>query len=532
MSWSLFIKKRIDSKEWSARLALLRQLFAKHALRSRPASEAKTCACHSESADSTQDKLREQSQLVQVKKPETLLCAQNDHSCSPQPSKKYLSLLATTILLLFIVGSHYAQDRFPRPEFESQYQRPLTTTPSPQAHFFEIFDIFVLAGALGLASYFALKKRSRRGIFWLTVFSAAYFGFYRNGCVCAVGSLQNVSAALFYPGFLLPIGVIMFFVLPLIFALFFGRTFCAGVCPLGSMQDLVMLKTVKIPRWLSEVLSLTPYLYLGFAVLFAATGSAFIICRYDPFISIYRMTGDFSTMIYSLGFVGLSVFIGRPYCRFLCPYGVLLGWMSSLSKKHVTITPDTCVQCRLCEDACPFDYIDKPASGKIPEPRAQNRKRLAMYVFMLPLMILVGGYALSRLDFVFARLHPKVSLAEQIRQEERGAVPRTSLETQTFRTMGVPIETLLEQATEIEKRFHTGAWILGAFFGLVFGLRLIRLSLPQFRIDYEIDRTGCYSCARCFESCPNEQVRLQNVKNARFERSGKEYLLHVAESAN
>jgi ferredoxin len=438
--------------------------------------------------------------------------------------KHLLSLLGITIILIFLIGSHYAQDRFPRPQFESDYQRPLTTTPGPHARFFEIFDIFVLAGAIGLASFFALKKRSRRGIFWLTVFSALYFGFYRDGCVCAVGSVQNVSAALLYPEFILPIGVIAFFVLPLIFTLFFGRTFCAAVCPLGCMQDLVMLKPVKVPKWLSEVLSLFPYIYLGLAVLFAATGSVFIICKYDPFISIYRMSNDFGTILYSAGFLGLCVFIGRPYCRFLCPYGVLLGWMSSLAKHRVTITPDACVQCRLCEDTCPFDQIEMPASDKIPEGRSQRIKQLAMLVVIVPVIVFASSWSLSKLDVIFARMHPTVGLAEEIFLEDSGVKTTTSLETQTFRSQGTPTQELMEQAKEIQKQFNIGGWLLGGFLGLVFAFKLIKLSVLRPRIDYEVNKVSCYSCARCFEYCPNEHVRLENMK--------KDILVENKEMAN
>lgn len=419
------------------------------------------------------------------------------------------AVLLSTIVLIFLssLGSAFAQDRFPRPEFESGYKRALTTTPAPQEVFFEIFDIFVLIAALALTSYFALKMRSRRAIFWMTVFSAAYFGFYRNGCICAIGSVQNVSAALFNPGFILPISVIAFFVIPLLFALFFGRAYCASVCPLGAMQDLVLLKPFKVPRWLSDVLGVFPYLYLGFAVLFAATGSAFIICRYDPFISIYRLTDNFETMLYSGGFIGLCVFIGRPYCRYLCPYGVLLGWMSSLSKKHVTTTPDSCVQCRLCEDACPFDHIDKPATGKVHEPRSKSLKRLTAIVIFIPIMALGTGWALSQMDYIFARAHPRVQLAEEVMREDTGIEEETSLETRTFRTMGQATEELMEEAKEIQRQFHIGGWILGAFIGLFFGIKLIRFSMVRPQVDYEIDKTSCYSCTRCFDSCPNEHVR-------------------------
>lgn len=439
-------------------------------------------------------------------------------------SKHLSSLIGIAFIFLLMIGSHYAQDRFPRPEFESEYQRPLTTTPAPQARFFEIFDIFLLAGAIGLASYFAFKKRSRRGIFWLTVFSVLYFGFYREGCVCAVGSVQNVSAALFYPEFILPVGVIAFFILPLIFTLFFGRTFCAAVCPLGCMQDLVVLKPVKVPKWLNEVLSLFPYIYLGLAVLFAATGSMFIICKYDPFISIYRMSNDFGTMLYSLGFVGLCVFIGRPYCRFLCPYGVLLGWMSSLSKRHVTITPDSCVQCRLCEDTCPFDQIEMPVSGKLPQQRSQHIKQLVMLILLVPIIVIASGWSISKLDVIFARMHPTFRLAEQIVLEDSGVNTTTTLETQTFRTLGTPTQELMDEAKRIQQQFAIGGWFLGGFLGMVFAFKLIKLSVLRARVDYEVNKVNCYACARCFEYCPNEQVRLGNIN--------KDILVNVEEPSN
>ncbi|MCP5104565.1 MAG: 4Fe-4S ferredoxin, partial [bacterium] len=78
----------------------------------------------------------------------------------------------------------------------------------------EYMDVAVLVMVLSLASYFVLRVRSRRKIFLLMIFSLVYFGFYREGCVCAVGAVQNVSYALFNPGYIIPITAVIFFVLP------------------------------------------------------------------------------------------------------------------------------------------------------------------------------------------------------------------------------------------------------------------------------------------------------------------------------
>ena len=53
-----------------------------------------------------------------------------------------------------------------------------------------------------------------------------------------------------------------------------------------------MVRPVKVPGWLEHALGLIPYVYLGAAVLFAATGSAFVICQYDPFVSFFRLGGS------------------------------------------------------------------------------------------------------------------------------------------------------------------------------------------------------------------------------------------------
>ena len=417
-------------------------------------------------------------------------------------------------LLCFSCNIAWGVERFHPPDFEGGYEMTSPTTPHARQDIYEYIDVAVLLAALSLSSYLILKKRSRRAIFVLMVFSLLYFGFWRKGCVCPIGATQNIVLSIFDSEYVIPITVAAFFLLPLVFTLFFGRSFCAAVCPLGAVQDLVLSHPVSIPTWAENGLRLLAYVYLGAAVLFAATGSAFVICRYDPFVSIFRLTGNLNVLILGGCILLIGVFIGRPYCRFLCPYGVILRHLSRLSKWRVTITPDECIQCKLCEDACPFGAIKKPTT-KWPEKEYHvAKKRLVFLTLLIPVLIFIGGWLGSGIRAVTARAHETVRLAERIYLEETGEVEDTTDASVAFRATGKEISELYKEASNIRARFGFGGWFFGGFIGLVIGLKLIGLSVWRRRQDYEADRAGCLACGRCFAYCPREHVRLKEAKEA------------------
>lgn len=396
-------------------------------------------------------------------------------------------------------------ERFPAPEFGSGYLLPSPDFPDFGSDVRTYADVAVLAMTLTFSCLSIFKWRSRFKLYLLAIFSVFYFGFYKNGCVCSVGSIQNVSLAVFQPNYLIPFSVLSFFLIPLVVALFYGRVFCSGVCPLGAIQELVIYKPTRLPRGVAQMLSVLPYLYLGLAVLMAATGSSFIICQYDPFIGFFRLSAAWWRFALGAGLLIVGLFIARPYCRFLCPYGVLLGIFSHFSKRHLSVTPSECIQCRLCEQSCPVDALEKPSLepdlAKDRHQRQGQAARTGLLIIMIPLLMGGMGFGFYQTADLLALNHRTVRLAEQILLEESGDI-QTTAESRAFRAKGLPVEQIYEKAQAIMARFKIGAWLLGCFLGLMFSLKLLNLLRYTQRQDYEPNRFHCVNCGRCMEYCP------------------------------
>jgi NosR/NirI family transcriptional regulator, nitrous oxide reductase regulator len=406
------------------------------------------------------------------------------------------------ILLLFWHVAILAQDRFPRPEFESGHAYPTNQMPVPRAPVWEYIDVAVLLGALIVTTWLALKKRSRQGLVWMSLFSLAYFGFYREGCICAVGSVQNVSLALFNTGYSIPLTALLFFIIPLLFALAYGRVFCAGVCPLGAIQELTGIRPVKLPKFVEILLASVPFIYLAIAILFSSTNSQFIICRYDPFVGIFRLDAPYTMIIFGALLLLAGVFVNRPYCRFLCPYGVLLNIFSRFAGKHLTITPAECTNCRLCEEACPYNAIIPSNLEQNQEEPEKSRKRFILYFVSVPVFALAGALLVYNMAPVLSGANSNVRLAREIRAEKTSGIESTLKDVLAYKESGKTETELYNEEALIIGRYRKGSPWAGAFLGISLGIGMISLTIKTRRNEYKPHQGKCYSCGRCFKYCP------------------------------
>jgi polyferredoxin len=147
------------------------------------------------------------------------------------------------------------------------------------------------------------------------------------------------------------------------------KAFCSWLCPVGTLSESLWMLgqrlfggTWKLPRWLDYPLRSLKYLLLVFFVwsIWNMDVDALREFIYSPYnkmadVKMYLFFAHISTFVLGtiLVLVLLSVVIKNFWCRFLCPYGALLGITGWLSPLKITRNTQTCVDCELCTKACP-----------------------------------------------------------------------------------------------------------------------------------------------------------------------------------
>jgi polyferredoxin len=149
----------------------------------------------------------------------------------------------------------------------------------------------------------------------------------------------------------------------------FRKAFCSWLCPVGTVSEYLwklgratFRRNFQSPRWLDIVLRSLKYLLLSFFAYAVASMSAAAIAEFlrSPYalivdvrmLNFFRYLGA-TTAFVVLGIVLASIFVQNFWCRYLCPYGALLGLVSLLSPSRITRSAVNCIDCAKCAKACP-----------------------------------------------------------------------------------------------------------------------------------------------------------------------------------
>lgn len=160
----------------------------------------------------------------------------------------------------------------------------------------------------------------------------------------------------------------IFVLIALLTALLLRRGFCGWICPIGLLSELAALPTrwlrkrdIRLPRWLDIPLRAPKYLLLAFflwAILSmpAAGLRAFIESPYNRVADVKMLeffaSPSRTTLITLAILLVASMLVRGAWCRYLCPYGALLGLVAWLSPTKVHRDERRCVGCGRCDRAC------------------------------------------------------------------------------------------------------------------------------------------------------------------------------------
>lgn len=108
-----------------------------------------------------------------------------------------------------------------------------------------------------------------------------------------------------------------------------GRSghYCAHVCPFGSAQELagkLSRRKLRITPRVLRVLTALRNLLWGVLMALLLTGTCSAWIDYELFTAFIYSSASVWVIVLAVLFLVLSVWVPRPYCRFVCPTGALM----------------------------------------------------------------------------------------------------------------------------------------------------------------------------------------------------------------
>lgn len=155
----------------------------------------------------------------------------------------------------------------------------------------------------------------------------------------------------------------------LLMSLLLKKAFCSWLCPVGTLSENlwklgrgIFGHTLRLPKWADLPLRGVKYVLLGFFVFIIGTMSAEVLKGFmaTPYglvadvkmLNFFRDMGSTAAIVIGLLML-VSMLVQNFWCRYLCPYGALLGLASLLSPVKIRRDAGACIDCGKCTRVCP-----------------------------------------------------------------------------------------------------------------------------------------------------------------------------------
>jgi len=183
-------------------------------------------------------------------------------------------------------------------------------------------------------------------------------GLMESKYVLLTGTLPRVHPAAFF-----------LFTAFLLMSWLLRKSFCSWLCPVGTLSEYLwklgrstFRRNFALPRWLDLPLRSLKYLLLGFFAFAVYSMSALAVEEFlaSPYglivdvrmLNFFRYLGGTAAFVF-LGLIVASIFVQNFWCRYLCPYGALLGLAALASPLRITRREASCIDCAKCAKVCP-----------------------------------------------------------------------------------------------------------------------------------------------------------------------------------
>jgi polyferredoxin len=228
-----------------------------------------------------------------------------------------------------------------------------------------LLQLIVLLLTIGIGIQFYLYVRQAMGLGSVTIQRpAGVEGFLPIGALMGWKYfLQTAQWDRVHPA------AMVIFGWAVLISILFRKSFCGWFCPVGTLSEWLWRigrrlfgRNFKTPKWIDIPLRGLKYVLLGFFIWAVSTMgidqiSAFMNAPYYM-LSDAKMLFFFTRMSVTaagvlLSLAVLSLLLKNFWCRYLCPYGALLGLAAMIGPSRIRRNEKSCTQCRACDRVCP-----------------------------------------------------------------------------------------------------------------------------------------------------------------------------------